>query len=179
MALTPAIERRYSISLRVPLINAQLCTPVATTVSTTSQCPKCGTIAKSGKASCCGVGGTWFKNCGSPGNSKFDHAWSEGIRACRNRGQSKETVTVSVTATDAKASTVTFTSTQTTPKPWITAVNAHAGIMETGVRTDWVAKGASCTRFEYDIYILSMCNTFIQFFTHTHHDPHCMNPAQM
>ena len=46
-------------------------------------CPKCGTIKKSQQRSCCGVGGAWFNNCGGVGNSKFDHTWTEGIRACK------------------------------------------------------------------------------------------------
>ena len=64
------------------------CTParvVATTIS--SVCLKCGTIAKSGKSSCCARGGSWFKNCGSAGNAKLDHTWSEGIRACKTRSE--------------------------------------------------------------------------------------------
>lgn len=48
-------------------------------------CPKCATIKKSGKTSCCARGGSWYRNCGSGGNSKFGHTWSEGIRACKKR----------------------------------------------------------------------------------------------
>ena len=50
-----------------------------------SICPKCGIIQKSGKVSCCGHGGSWFKNCGSVGNTKLDHTWKEGIRVCNAR----------------------------------------------------------------------------------------------
>ena len=46
-------------------------------------CHKCGTIAKSGKSSCCGRGGSWFKNCGGAGNAKVEHTWHEGILACK------------------------------------------------------------------------------------------------
>ena len=46
-------------------------------------CSKCGTIKKTGQRSCCAPGGTWAKKCGSPGNSKFDHTWFEGIEACK------------------------------------------------------------------------------------------------
>ena len=52
-------------------------------------CPKCGTIHKSGKISCCGRGGSWFKNCGTAGNTQLEHTWQEGIRACKARTQSK------------------------------------------------------------------------------------------
>ena len=56
-------------------------------------CPKCGTIAKSDKVSCCGRGGSWFETCGSGGNSNLAHTWSEGIRVCKARGQSKLVIT--------------------------------------------------------------------------------------
>ena len=46
-----------------------------------STCPKCG-VTKSGKRSCCSRGGTWYRNCGDVGNSKFEHTWSEGIQVC-------------------------------------------------------------------------------------------------
>ena len=52
-------------------------------------CPKCGSIKKSGKRSCCGRGGSWFRNCGSAGNAKLDHTWYEGIQVCKARTQSK------------------------------------------------------------------------------------------
>ena len=61
--------------------------PARTTIS--SVCPKCGMIAKSGKISCCGRGGSWFRHCGSSGNAKLDHTWYEGIQACKSRSQSK------------------------------------------------------------------------------------------
>ena len=54
-----------------------------------SVCPKCGAITKSGKNSCCGRGGSWFRNCGSAGKAKLDHTWHEGIQACRTRSQLK------------------------------------------------------------------------------------------
>ena len=42
--------------------------------------------------SCCGRGGSWFKNCGSSGNTKLQHTWYEGIQACKARSQSKTVV---------------------------------------------------------------------------------------
>ena len=57
-----------------------------------TECPKCGTIAKYEKRSCCGHGGSWFGNCGSTSNTKGDHTWYEGIRACDVQMQYKEAV---------------------------------------------------------------------------------------
>ena len=54
-----------------------------------SVCPRCGTIGKSGKSSCCGRGGSWFRNCGGGGNTRLQHTWYEGIQACKARSQSK------------------------------------------------------------------------------------------
>ena len=48
-----------------------------------SVCLKCGTVRKSGKASCCGHGGSWFGNCGSAGDVNAGHTFNEGIRACK------------------------------------------------------------------------------------------------
>ena len=61
-----------------------------TTIS--SICPKCGLIEKSGKASCCGRGGSWFKNCGATGNTKRHHTWYEGIQVCKAQVQSKKVI---------------------------------------------------------------------------------------
>ena len=58
-------------------------TKTATTI--TPVCRKCGTIRKSGKSSCCGRGGSWFRNCGSAGNAKNSHTWYEGIQVCKAR----------------------------------------------------------------------------------------------
>ena len=66
------------------------CTPAAITTKTV--CPKCGTIAISGKTSCCGQGGSWFKNCGSAGNTNVHHTWYEGIQACKARAQDKAAI---------------------------------------------------------------------------------------
>ena len=50
-----------------------------------SKCPKCSDNKKSGALSCCARGGSWFKNCGDAGDSKFDHTWAEGIQACKSK----------------------------------------------------------------------------------------------
>ena len=69
-----------------------MCTRAVMTTIASSVCPKCGTIKKSGKLSCCGHGGSWFKNCGAPGTTKLHHAWYEGIQACKARVQSKSII---------------------------------------------------------------------------------------
>ena len=45
-------------------------------------CSKCATN-KAGKRTCCARGGSWFQQCGDPGDSKFDHTWAEGLLACK------------------------------------------------------------------------------------------------
>ena len=62
---------------------------VASTTTGAPVCLQCDIIAKSGKSSCCGRGGSWFGNCGSAGNAKLRHTWYEGIRVCEIRLQSK------------------------------------------------------------------------------------------
>ena len=57
--------------------------PTTTTVSLARRCPKCGTIKKSGKRSCCARGGSWFKKCGDADDAEFDHTWTEGIGTCQ------------------------------------------------------------------------------------------------
>ena len=71
---------------------ARIKTPADTTTAISSVCSRCGTIGKSGKSSCCGRGGSWFKNCGGSGNKKLHHTWYEGIQACKARSQSKAVV---------------------------------------------------------------------------------------
>ena len=62
---------------------------MVTTTTVGSVCPKCGTIGKSGKRSCCGRGGSWYRNCGSAGNTKRRHTWYEGMQTCKAREQLK------------------------------------------------------------------------------------------
>ena len=50
-----------------------------------SVCSKCGIIKRSGKASCCGHGGSWFENCGSVDSATLDHTWKDGIQACKSQ----------------------------------------------------------------------------------------------
>ena len=69
-------------------------TPADTTTTTTisSECPRCGTITKSGKMSCCGRGGSWVKSCGRAGKTKLQHTWYEGIQSCKSRSQPKTAI---------------------------------------------------------------------------------------
>ena len=60
-----------------------------TTATIRSVCRKCGTVGKSGKSSCCGRGGSWFRNCGSTKDAKHSHTWYEGIQVCNTRAQPK------------------------------------------------------------------------------------------
>ena len=53
------------------------------------RCQKCGTILKSGKRSCCGRGGSWFRNCGSASDAKFLHTWYDGIQSCKKQAHFK------------------------------------------------------------------------------------------
>ena len=48
-------------------------------------CPKCGTLKKDGKLSCCAPGGAWFKNCGD--GQMFQYTWADGIDACKGKCQ--------------------------------------------------------------------------------------------
>ena len=66
-------------------MNVLLMSTAVTTTSMSMICPECGTMGNSGKASCCGRGGSWFGKCGSVGNANLDHTWDEGIRACKAR----------------------------------------------------------------------------------------------
>ena len=64
-------------------------TPIATSTTTLANalvfmgCPNCGTFKKSGRFSCCALGGSWYKNCGSVGNANLVHSWLEGAEACK------------------------------------------------------------------------------------------------
>ena len=58
-------------------------TTVLSAGSSSTECTECGATTRSGKRSCCARGGAWFKNCGDTDDTKFDHTWAEGIRACK------------------------------------------------------------------------------------------------
>ena len=44
-------------------------------------------MKKSGKASCCARGGSWFGKCGGVGNANLGHTWYEGIQVCKGQFQ--------------------------------------------------------------------------------------------
>ena len=74
-------RRLYHMNLPISVAEAPMRKSLSL-VSSNSECVKC-VINKDGKQSCCSRGGTWFKNCGDPGDTKFDHTWVEGIQACK------------------------------------------------------------------------------------------------
>ena len=76
--------------------------PVTTTTIASSICPKCGIIKRSGKSSCCGHGGSWFKLCGGTGNTNVHYTWHEGIQACKARSQTKKAIAQQVNAAQQK-----------------------------------------------------------------------------
>ena len=76
--------------------NTAVTTPVVTTVATTAPVvtPPFVTIVarectcavnKKFQSSCCFRGGSWFKKCGDPGDSRFEHTWSQGLQACKSK----------------------------------------------------------------------------------------------
>ena len=64
-------------------MSAEAPATTSASVSSVQECPKCGTINKSGKRSCCARGGAWFKKCGDVGDSSFEHTWDGGFKACK------------------------------------------------------------------------------------------------
>merc|ERR1712032_118749 len=88
----------------------------AATPAVSSMCTKCGTTMKSGKASCCAPGGAWFKKCGDPGDSNFDHTWFEGIQACKSKFTADPLGSTTITTSTATITTTLATIT-TTSKP--------------------------------------------------------------
>ena len=46
------------------------------------RCPKCGSVRKSGRLSCCARGGAWFQKCGDVADTNVGYTWAEGFRAC-------------------------------------------------------------------------------------------------
>ena len=71
----------------ITALRAEARTTIASAKSTraveTKGCRKCGIAKRSGKRSCCIAGGAWFKNCGDPGDSMFDHTWFQGVDVCK------------------------------------------------------------------------------------------------
>ena len=88
--LSPAFEQfgiRYFICSLPGHCRAGMKIRISTEGITTQPAPerecKCGTLKK-GKLSCCAPGGSWFKQCGNPGDPK-PHTWFQGIAACKGK----------------------------------------------------------------------------------------------
>ena len=62
-------------------------TAAVTTVPISPVCSVCGILKKSGRASCCGRGGSWFGKCARAASSNLDYTWYEGIRVCNAHNQ--------------------------------------------------------------------------------------------
>ena len=71
---------------RKDLIRYSLCDcDKSVTTAKSAGCNECGSL-KSGKPSCCGVGGSWFGRCGhTVVSGKTDRTWSEGVRVCESK----------------------------------------------------------------------------------------------
>ena len=122
-------------------------TPAVTTPTISATCSKCGTIKKSGKTSCCGRGGSWFRNCGSGGNSNLGYTWSEGIRACKTKARSKAGI-------DQRLHLVQQLDTSTG------AGVAHHTSKVVTVETDWIQQGV--------LYLRDVCEVIIAFTPRLH-----------
>ena len=80
----PSTKSFYSFYYPAATTAARTSTIATVTDASQSICPKCGT-KKSGKPSCCAPDGAWFKNCGTDGDTQFDHTWLEGEQACERK----------------------------------------------------------------------------------------------
>ena len=59
--------------------------PPVVTAPPVASCPKCGSNKKNKKLNCCGVGGSWFNQCGNPGDKRYKYTWEDGLRACKGK----------------------------------------------------------------------------------------------
>ena len=154
-------------------------TPAVTTTIAVSACLRCGTIAKSGKSSCCGRGGSWFKNCGGTGKKKLRHTWYEGIQACKVRTQSKAVVgqksnSVQQKHTDSSQGTAMANYKEviaSTKMFAFTSVNASTSVSDTTsiVTSTYTSDNVSLTALAHTFMTntLTIRNTFTTSSTHT------------
>ena len=79
--------RRHMTHQTIPdrELKAHLLAAIFSTIASSRICPKCGTFAKSGRASCCAPDGAWYRNCGGAKNRDVDHRWIEGAKACERK----------------------------------------------------------------------------------------------
>merc|ERR1711981_224993 len=107
-------------------------------------CSKCGKFKKSGRASCCAPGGSWFKDCGTSGNKKskkFDHTWFEGIQARKSKWASKSAFAAASFAAMNAAEKYVFNFANNTAKP------SHEITTTTEVATTAAAPAKVATTF--------------------------------
>ena len=119
-------------------------------------CVKCGIIKKSGKSSCCGRGGSWFRNCG--GVAKLRHTWYEGIQSCKARPQLKPATEqyLNINATQAKGFVMTnFKSSSTSAKPF-TLTSAITSTTYDGPLDISMITTASEKLFNFALFYISM-----------------------
>ena len=71
----------------VPACPPTIAAAPVTTTTMDPVCKRCGdhepTGALSYHLSCCNFGGSWFGNCGSPGDRRYQFSWDDGIQACK------------------------------------------------------------------------------------------------
>ena len=75
----------FSVMLTLQCLLAEAPTTTTAFTVATTRCPKCTVANKSGQLSCCARGGAWFKKCGYPGDTNFEHTWFEGFGACKSK----------------------------------------------------------------------------------------------
>merc|ERR1712210_249649 len=107
-----------------------------------------GSVKKSRKKSCCGRGGSWYKNCGTSGNKKskkFDHTWFEGIQACKSKSASKSAAASYQEMNAAEKYVFNFANNTAKPSHEITTAAAPAKVATTFAAkktplptTDWI-----------------------------------------
>ena len=83
----PTNHELTPISIATPIITGTTATTknLAPDISSTTMCPKCGTLKKSGRLSCCAPGGAWFTKCGRTRTANIEHTWIEGTHACQSK----------------------------------------------------------------------------------------------
>ena len=98
----------------------------ASAVSNNKGCPKCGSLKKSGKLSCCARDGAWFKNCGDSGDSNFDHTWVEGMHACTGSVSLSSVESPALLMMSSEGSNTQPLNTARTPKTTLNQINIYS-----------------------------------------------------
>ena len=142
---------------------------------TSPMCLKCGTIEKSARSSCCGRGGSWFRKCGGSPNTKFDHSWYDGRKACEAwahfksaAGQYLEAGQPKGTKSNNGDGTIKFKLRITDAKTPITtsanaSVDTPSRIAKTNTPTDMLLMNAQVPSFSNSMTITTQeCETFFK-----------------